>query len=103
MTPPVASGLERFSLAGRVALVTDATRGLGLEIARGLAAAGAIVGINGRDPRRADEVAKAIPHALAAAFDITELKAAPHTNDPIIARHGRTDCHVQHAAIPDRT
>ena len=42
-------GLERFSLAGRVVLVTGATRGLGLEIARGMAAAGAAVGINGRD------------------------------------------------------
>ena len=38
-------------------LVTGATRGLGLEIARGMAAAGAAVGINGRDPARADEVA----------------------------------------------
>src|SRR2546426_2576298 len=36
------SGPERFSLSGRVALVTGATRGLGLEIARGMAAAGAV-------------------------------------------------------------
>jgi NAD(P)-dependent dehydrogenase (short-subunit alcohol dehydrogenase family) len=42
-------GLERFSLSGRIVLVTGATRGLGLEIARGMAAAGAAVGINGRD------------------------------------------------------
>jgi gluconate 5-dehydrogenase len=31
-------GLERFSLSGRIALVTGATRGLGLAIARGMAA-----------------------------------------------------------------
>ena len=43
-------GIDRFSLAGRVVLVTGATRGLGLEIARGMAAAGAAVVINGRDP-----------------------------------------------------
>ena len=54
--------LERFSLSGRVVLVTGATRGLGLEIARGMAAAGATAGINGRDPARAREIAAVIPH-----------------------------------------
>jgi gluconate 5-dehydrogenase len=102
MTRPVAPGLARFSLAGRVALVTGATRGLGLEIARGLAAAGAIVGINGRDRERADEVAKTIPDAFAAAFDITDLKAATDTIDTIVARHGRLDCLVNNAAVRDR-
>jgi NAD(P)-dependent dehydrogenase (short-subunit alcohol dehydrogenase family) len=35
-----AAGLERFSLSGRISLITGATRGLGLEIARGMAARG---------------------------------------------------------------
>src|SRR4030095_12534837 len=43
-----AEGLVRFSLEGRVALITRARGGLGLEMARGLAAAGARVGITGR-------------------------------------------------------
>ena len=76
MTRPLGSGLERFSLTGRVALITSATRGLGLEIARGMAAAGAGVGINGRDAQRADAVAKSIPGAFATAFDITDLPSA---------------------------
>ena len=38
-----------FSLAGRVALVTGASRGLGLGMAEGLAGAGATVVLNGRD------------------------------------------------------
>lgn len=37
------------ALAGRVALVTGSARGLGFEIATGLAAAGATVWLNGRD------------------------------------------------------
>jgi gluconate 5-dehydrogenase len=76
------AGLERFSLSGRVVLVTGATRGLGLEIARGMAAAGAVVGINGRDAARTREIAKGIPNAFAAAID------------DIVARHGRLDCLV---------
>jgi gluconate 5-dehydrogenase len=41
-----------FNLAGRVALVTGAYRGLGFAIARGLAQAGAKVILNGRQPTR---------------------------------------------------
>ena len=102
MTAPNAPGLERFSLSGRVALVTGATRGLGLEIARGMAAAGASVGINGRDAQRADEIAKRIPNAFAAPFDITDLSGATDAIDSIVARHGRLDCLVNNAAVRDR-
>ena len=40
---------DAFSLRGRVALVTGATRGLGFAIARSLGAAGAEILLNGRD------------------------------------------------------
>ena len=95
-------GLERFSLSGRITLVTGATRGLGLEIARGMAAAGAVVGINGRDAARAQEIAKSIPDAFAAPFDITDLASATNAVDAIVARHGRLDCLVNNAAVRDR-
>lgn len=52
-TPPLSLRLD-----GRVALVTGATRGLGFEIARALAHAGAQVWLNGRD-------AAALGHAVA--------------------------------------
>src|SRR5438477_7163928 len=100
MTPR--EGLERFSLAGKVALVTGATRGLGLEIARGMAAAGATVGINGRDVQRAEEIAKSIPGAFAAPFDITDLRGATDAIDAVVASHGRLDCLVNNAAGRDR-
>jgi len=41
--------MVNFELTGRTALVTGSVRGLGLEMARGLATAGARVVLNGRD------------------------------------------------------
>ncbi|MCC6468911.1 MAG: SDR family NAD(P)-dependent oxidoreductase, partial [Alphaproteobacteria bacterium] len=97
-----AKGTERFSLAGRVVLITGARGGLGLEMARGMAAAGAIVGINSRDRALAEKAAAAIPNAFPAAFDITDLKGAAQAIDAIVERHGRIDCLVNNAALRDR-
>ena len=40
-----------FDLAGKTALVTGSSAGLGLAMAKGLAEAGAVVVLNGRDGR----------------------------------------------------
>ena len=48
----MATGSPLFSLDGRIALVTGASRGLGLAMAEGLAEAGATVLLNGRTRSR---------------------------------------------------
>jgi NAD(P)-dependent dehydrogenase (short-subunit alcohol dehydrogenase family) len=58
MTPPAAP-----RLAGRTAIVTGSTSGIGAAIARTLAAEGAHVVVSGRDTARADAVAKEIRDA----------------------------------------
>lgn len=65
-----------FDLTGRTALVTGGGRGLGFEIARALAHAGATVWINGRDAGRLARAVTAIGRAggtaRALAFDIAD-------------------------------
>lgn len=96
------SGLAQFSLAGRVVLITGSSSGLGLTMARGMAATGAVVGINSRDPARAQKVADSIPGAFAAAFDINDADAAARAVDAIVERRGRIDCLVNNAGQRDR-
>lgn len=60
-------------LAGKIALVTGAARGLGLAIAQRLAEDGAQVWLNGRDEEALLSAAKQIgPRARTIAFDITD-------------------------------
>ena len=49
MTTTLPSGLQQFSLSGKLALITGSSGGIGLALARGLAAAGAAIVLNGRD------------------------------------------------------
>lgn len=63
-------------LNGQRALVTGAARGLGFEIAKALAAAGATVYLNGRDQSALEQAATQIEGAVhVAAFDINDEKA----------------------------
>ncbi len=65
-----------FDLAGRTALVTGSSRGLGRAIAEGLAKAGARLIVNGVDPGRVEtavaEMRAAGYAADGAAFDVTD-------------------------------
>ena len=91
-----------FSLEGRVALVTGASRGLGVAIAEALASRGALVVLNGRDPETLRAVAAKIPKAESAAFDVCDAKAGPAAIADIVKRHGKLDILVNNAGIQHR-
>jgi 3-oxoacyl-[acyl-carrier protein] reductase len=61
-------------LDGRVAVITGSTRGIGREMADGFSAEGARIVINGRNQKDADDVAAALPDALAIGGDMAEQR-----------------------------
>jgi gluconate 5-dehydrogenase len=106
-THPSAHGL--FSLVGRTALVTGASRGLGLAMAHGLAAHGASVWLNGRDPHTlatavAQVQAVATPGATVRALpcDVTDGTALRAALSTVAQISGRLDVLVNNAGLRDR-
>lgn len=88
-----------FSLDGRTALVTGSARGLGLEMARGLAGAGARVLLNGRNAETLAAAAAGMPGQVEyAAFDVTDLDAARAA----LAALGQIDILVNNVGHRDR-
>lgn len=99
--PPDVSSL--FSLRGRVALVTGASRGLGYAMARALAAAGATVVLAARDAARLEAAAATIRaeggNADTLAFDLTDEPAVIEAVPRLLSRHGRLDILLNNAGV----
>jgi gluconate 5-dehydrogenase len=88
-----------FSLAGKIALVTGASRGLGWAMAQALAGAGAELVLNGRDPATLEARADALREAGATCrilpFDVADGPAVTRA----VASLERLDILVSNAGI----
>lgn len=95
--------LPSFSLAGQIALVTGANRGIGRGLVDALAAAGATVAVTARTQRDADEVAAEVVgrggSATAHALDVSDVDGIGVAVDEVTERHGRIDVLVANAGL----
>lgn len=101
------TGIAAFDLTGRVALVTGSSRGIGLALAHGLAAAGATVVVHGRDAARAEVAAAGIAAATGTAvrstvFDVADAAAVDAGIGWIEHELGTPDIVVNNAGIQRR-
>ena len=91
-----------FTLSGKVALVTGASRGIGLAIAQRFAAQGAIVVAAARG-NHADACAAALTaaghRAEALSLDVTDTAALEKVPAGIVEKHGRLDIVVSNAGV----
>ncbi|GAB7535715.1 SDR family oxidoreductase [Burkholderia sp. 3C] len=89
----------------RIALVTGANKGIGLEIARQLGQAGVFVIVGARDAGRAqaalDDLASQGVRAEAVSIDLNDQTSITAAAETIRARHGRLDILVNNAGIVD--
>ena len=95
-----------FSLEGRRALVTGSSQGIGFALAKGLAAHGAAVVLNGRDPGKIEVAAaelSAVGHRVSTAiFDVTSAEAV-RTGIEAIEGEGPIDILINNAGMQFRT
>lgn len=103
-TPLPARQAEGAPLAGRVALVTGSTDGLGREVALRLAALGAHVIVHGRNEARGAEVVEAIRaggrgSADFLGADLASLEQTRELATTILREPGRLDILVNNAGI----
>ncbi len=91
-----------FDLTGKRALITGSSQGIGLSLAKGLAAAGAKVVLNGRSKDKLDEAVGTIDGAAGYDFDIANQPAAQAAVEKIEQVEGPIDILVNNAGIQRR-
>jgi NAD(P)-dependent dehydrogenase (short-subunit alcohol dehydrogenase family) len=89
-----------------IALVTGGNKGIGREIAAGLAGLGHTVVVGARDLGRGEEAAQALRAAggdvTAVALDVTDPASVAAAAETVRERHGRLDALVNNAGISHR-
>lgn len=92
--------------SGRVALVTGASSGLGLETARALVARGALVVLGCRSAARAERARQELLPAVAEggavdvlALDLADLRAVDAAGQQLGERYGRLDLLINNAGV----
>jgi gluconate 5-dehydrogenase len=100
--------LKLFDLTGRIALVTGSSKGIGFAIAQALAAAGATIVLNGRDPLSLARAQTALADdkgvaVHTAAFDVTDPDAVTHGVAAIESTIGPIDILFNNAGMQHRS
>ena len=95
--------MERFSLRGRVAVVTGASAGLGVAFAAGLAEAGADLALGARRAERLADTARLVTdagqRAVAVATDVANPADCQALVDAAMDTFGRVDVLVNNAGV----
>jgi NAD(P)-dependent dehydrogenase (short-subunit alcohol dehydrogenase family) len=93
------SAVENFRIEGAVALVTGASSGLGHRFARVLAGAGGRLVLAARRKDRLDELAQALPDAVAVECDVSDPADRRRVIGVATEHFGRLDILVNNAGI----
>lgn len=96
-----------FSVAGKMALITGSSRGLGFALAKGLSEAGASVVIHGRNQDALHEAAKTLESntgrmPLTVSFDVTDQKSTDLALHEFMSGHGVPDILINNAGVQKR-
>ncbi|KAK5741347.1 hypothetical protein LTR17_004054 [Elasticomyces elasticus] len=101
---PKTNVLSHFSLKGKIAAVTGGARGIGLEVVRGLAEAGASVALIYTSSKDAEQTASTISKETGVTIkayksDVTDKETITNTINQVVKDFGRLDICVANAGI----